>query len=411
MKELNENSLRLLAYAGPNSTPVELDRYGHDLSEHDEIRAMHLKKLQNVTRYIYENTKPVPVPVGALRKVYNFLTRADNTKSEYPYVHELSKTMLVHLKVIANPKQHAWVRGVAVLELMDTHKEIIDNPDTNAFLGLHCETHVDGMRSIDILPYMRDLYHQLNVCFERTPGHLLMPLQELTTYGLMLPTGVLVPLTGELNFLRAYDLHRTRILKVYRFSEDILRLQTYLKSNSDPYSWFTWFSVVTKSYEIPGIWTGAIIAETLKKICNPEQVALGVLASKAALDYLTSVGQIAETMHPIESCEIPDGLLSSLTELREEHGTGKRWNNYFVQGARNLERVVHSTNINSVALKLPTKFMLDSRTCTISPEMVNSVADYVTEHVCYENEIVLQTLLREGWSGSFEELVVAANSL
>lgn len=410
MEELNKNALKLRAYARANSAPVEIGQYGHDLSVHDELRAERVERLLNIVNYIYEKTKPVAIRDSILKKFINFATKAETIKSEYPHVRELSKTMLTHLTIIANPNQHVWARGVAVIEFMHAYKDLLDHPDARNFLNHHFKTPIDNHWPADMLTYMNEIYHELTVCFERTPGYLLMPAKELSMYGLMMPTGVLVPRSEGLEFLKAYDLHRTRMLIVEEFTTDVVRLQDYLKTINDPYRWLTWFMVITKGDKMPGIWTGAVIVETLKKTCKPEQIALGVLASRVALDYLASIGQVAETMHPIEGCEIPPGLLSSLTEPREESGTDRR-NKYHKQGARHLARVVHSTDVSSVAVKLPAAFILDPRTCTISPDTVNSVADYVNERIGYENEIVLQTLLREGWSGSFEELVVVANAL
>lgn len=407
MEELNENSLKLRAYAGVNSAPVEIGQYGHDLSIHDELRAECVEKLKNIVNYIYEKTKPVVICGSALKTFINYATRAEKAKSEHPQVHELSKTMLVHLKVVSNPNQHVWARGVAVIEFMHAYKDLLDHPDARDFLRLLAR---GSHWPADVLTYMSELYNELTVCFERTPGYLLMPAKELSVYGLMMPTGVLVPRSEGLEFLRAYDLNRTRMHNVAEFTADVARLQDYLKSNNDPYRWLTWSMVSTKGDKMPGIWTGAVIVETLKKACKPEQIALGVLASRVALDYLASIGQLAETMRHIEGCDIPQGLLSSLTGTREEPGTD-RWNKYHRQGARHLARVVHSMDVSSVALKLPVEFVLEARTCTISPNTVNSVADYVIEHISCENEIVLQTLLRDGWSGSFEELVAVANAL
>lgn len=412
MNELNENALKLRAYAGADNAPVKLDKYGHDLSVHDDIRTKRIADLLSVFNYIYKNTKPVAIRVPTLKKIINFLTRAERTESKYPYVHEASEAILAHLRVIANPSQQAQVRGVAALEFMHAYKNLLEHPEGCTFLSLHCETYggLQGCVSTDMFSHLRELWLELTVCFERTPGYLLIPAKELHMYGLMLPTGVLIPRSNGPEFLSAYDRHKTLLKRVNTFKEDIRHIQGYLKSRSDPYLWFTWSTVCTKGDSIAGIWPGALIVEILKKSCIPEQVATGVLASRVALDYLAATGQIADITGYIEECAIPDGLLRSLTELREEQGTS-RWGDYNQQGARHLNRVANSVNVSSVALKLPAGFILESRTCAISPSTVNSVADYVNEHVSYENEIVLQTLLRDGWSGSFEELVIAANAL
>lgn len=396
MDKLNENANKLRAYAGVADTPEIVDLYGHDLSLHDGLRQEYIQELKHIVGVIRITTLPVQKSIR--EKISAFVHGTKQPVDKHSQVHELSETMLIHLKVVANPNQQAWVRGVATLEFMHAYADML--------------VHIETLKSFDDADKKRlkDIYVMLTTCLERTPGHLLMPAKELHVYGIMLPTGILVPQTHGLEFSRAYDRNRTRMEKVNNFYENILSIDGYLKSNSDPYSWLTWSMLYAKADATTGLWAGAIIVETLKKVCNPTQVALAVLACRSGLDYLAANGQIEETIHPLEGCEIPEGLLHSLTELREEPGNS-RWGIYKAQGARHFALLDFKADICPVALKLPVDFMLDYRTCVISPNTVNAVANYVRYHVKDENEIVLQTLLREGWRGSFQDLVIVSNSL
>ena len=100
----------------------------------------------------------------------------------------------------------------------------------------------------------------------------------------------------------------------------------------------------------------------------------------------------------------------SLCESRIEPKLS-RWPAYRQQGARNFNILADFIDTTNLAKQLPVEFVYSSRMCRIATSTVNSVSNYITDQVAPDNEIVLETLLAEGWSGTVESLVNAVNSL
>lgn len=410
MDALNENSRKLLEYLGPDKKNSQVTDYGYDITEHDKRHEKCLAELRMFAATFHRKSGPVKVRETIVRKVMNFFAKKKEEPAKmYPKVHELSGNMLTHLKVIANPSQPARVRGVAAMELMHVYADMIERCEELQQIAAVCHEEYDRLE--DQIERFKHAYLEMISWPERTPGHLLMPAAELSTYGQMMPTGVLLPVSFGPNFLRTYDMHRTREVKVKDFQDRVVLLRGYLRSNDDPYRWFSWTAAAAAGDKLTGLWTGAILVGTLRKACTPENVALGLLASRTSLEYLAATGQIEKTIRPAEGLEAPQGLLYALTELREESGTG-RWRDWNSQGARHLAQAAKGgVNLRSVAVRLPVGFILDERTYQASPGVVNDVADYVVGNTNDENEIVLRTLLTEGWGGSFAELLDAARNL
>lgn len=410
MDALNENSRKLRDYRGPDRKTSQVTNYGHDITEHDKMRERCLAELHAFAATFHRKTEPAKVRETIARKVMNFFAKKKEEPAKtYPKVHEISGNMLTHLKVIANPSQPPRVRGVAAMELLYVYADMIERCEE--LQQIAAESHEEYGRLEDQIELFKRTYLEMTSWPERTPGHLLMPAAELSTYGQMMPTGVLMTGSFGPELLRAYDMHRTREKKVKDFQDRVVLLHSYLKSGDDPYRWFSWTSAAGEGDKLTGLWTGAVLVGTLRKVCTPENVALGLLASRTSLEYLAATGQIEKTIRPAEGLEAPQGLLYALTELREEAGTG-RWRDWNSQGARHLAQVAKGgVNLRSIALRLPVEFILDERTCKTSPSVVNDVADYVVGHTNDENEIILRTLLTEGWGGSFAELLDAARNL
>lgn len=404
MEHLNSNSSKILSYIHAlttnQDTGEDISHYPSGPREHNERRIACIRKLKEVVTHVL-NVTTLPKSTYTFNKIFfKFAKKSTQVSDPYSKVRQECHNILVYLTCIVNPEQKPICRAVAAHECVHS----LD------YIREHALLETDILYTQEFVDHLMVLFNELTGSLEQTPGHLLIPGRELHIYSSVFPTGVHVCRLSSAEFMRGCELNRTSAEKVSKWRADLIRCANLLNSTGDPYRWLSWSFVVAKGDEFKGTWAGCAIVETLKKVCSPEHIANGIVASRSALEYVSATKQGRSLLKPLESSTITRGMSLSLCESRIEPKES-RWPAYRQQGARNFNILADFIDTTNLAKQLPVEFVYSSRMCRMATSTVNSVSNYITDHVAPEDEIVLETLLAEGWSGTVESLVNAVNSL
>ena len=404
MENLNSNSSKILSYINASTTNPDtgedISHYPSGPREHNERRIACIGKLKEVVKHVLNVTTPSKSAYTFNKIFINFSKKPTQISDPYSKVRQECRNILVYLTCIVNPEQKPTCRAVAAHECVHS----LD------YIREHALLETDILYPQEFTDHLTVLFSELTGCLEQPPGHLLIPGRELHLYSSVFPTGVYASRLSNAEFMRGYDLDRTCAEKISKWRADLIRCANLLNSTGDPYRWLSWSFVVSKGDEFKGTWAGCAIVETLKKVCGPEHVANGIAGSRSALEYVSATKQGRSILKPLESSIVTRGMAISLCESRIEPKLS-RWPAYRQQGARNFNILADFIDTTNLAKQLPVEFVYSSRMCRIATSTVNSVSNYITDQVAPDNEIVLETLLAEGWSGTVESLVNAVNSL
>ena len=404
MEHLNSNSSKILSYINAletsRDTAEDISHYPGNPREHNGRRLACIGKLTEVVKHVLSVTALPKITYTFNKMFINFFKKPAMANDLHSSVRLECRNILVYLTCIANPEQIPADRAIAAHECVHSLEYIVKHVST------------DALFAPEFVEYITALFNDLTGCLEQTPGHLLIPSRELHIYSRVFPTGVHMSRISSVEFTNGYDLNVTATEKISKWDADLLRCADLLQCSSpgDPYRWLSWSFVVAKGDEFKGTWAGCAIVETLKKVCSPEHVASGIAASRSALEYVSATQQGRAILEPLERSTVTPSMAMSLCESRIDP-TGGRWPAYRQQGARNFDILADFIDTTNLAKQLPVKFVYSSRMCRIATTTVNSVSNYITDHVPPDNEIVLKTLLAEGWLGTVESLVNAVNSL